>query len=213
MTHTNHQWKRLALESFIEIAQAPYATFESIGKLYNTLNDVESVKQMIDYLSRYDQAKQAFQKRPAVGEIDLQYLHRLPEQTLGYQYADHIVRNAIAPVHLPVAESEHSYLLTHIVETHDIWHVVTGFDTSMAGEIALQTFVAAQLHASRFSLAMLAKNLLKTAIEEIELAEQRLDALTEGWIAGKQAACLVGIEWNLLWETPLNQLRIQLNLK
>lgn len=212
MTDTNHQWERLALESFIEIAQAPYATFESIGKLYNTLNDTESVKLMINYLSRYDQAKRVFQNRSSMGEIDLQFLHQMPEQTLGYQYADHLIRNEITPVQLPVVENEQSYLLTHIVETHDIWHVVTGFDTSMAGEIALQTFVAAQLYASRFSLAMLAKNLLKTAIEEIELAEQRLDALTAGWIAGKQADCLVGIEWNLLWETPLSQLRIQLNL-
>lgn len=212
MTDTNHQWERLALEGFIEITQAPYATFESIGKLYNTLNDAESVKQMIDYLSRYEPAKQALQNRPSVGEIDLQSLHQLPEQTLGYQYADHMIRNAIAPIQLPVPENEHAYLLTHIVETHDIWHVVTGFDTSMAGEIALQTFVAAQLHASRFSLAMLAKNLLKTAIEEIELAEQRLNALTAGWIAGKQAHCLVGIEWNLFWKTPLDQLRTQLNL-
>ena len=100
----------------------------------------------------------------------------------------------------------------HLTETHDIWHVVINADTSMAGEIQLQAFVAAQLQISRFSLAMLAKNLLKTAVEDLDLAEQHMDALTTGWLMGKQAEPLFGIQWNTLWEKPLAQLQTQWNI-
>ena len=61
-------------------------------------------------------------------------------------------------------------------------------------------------------MALLAKNLLKTAIEDIELCEQHMDALAQGWILGKQAKPLFGIKWNTLWETPIDQLRTQWNL-
>ncbi len=61
-------------------------------------------------------------------------------------------------------------------------------------------------------LALLAKNLLKTALEDLELCEEHLNALTTGWKMGKQAQPLFGIRWNTLWETPLSELQAQFNL-
>jgi ubiquinone biosynthesis protein Coq4 len=64
----------------------------------------------------------------------------------------------------------------------------------MEGEIQLHAFTAAQLHFARFYLTMLAKNLLKTAIDAIEQADRRMDALIRGWMMGKQAhPCLVSV--------------------
>jgi ubiquinone biosynthesis protein Coq4 len=59
---------------------------------------------------------------------------------------------------------------------------------------------------------MLARSLLKTAIDAIEQADQHMDALTRGWMMGKQAHPLFGIRWNTLWEMPLEQLRTELNI-
>jgi ubiquinone biosynthesis protein Coq4 len=82
----------------------------------------------------------------------------------------------------------------------------------MAGETKLQAFVAAQLRASRFSFAMLAKNLLKAAVEDLNLAEQLIDALTEGWRLDKQAQPLFGVQWNSLWNIPLIDLQAEWNI-
>lgn len=61
-------------------------------------------------------------------------------------------------------------------------------------------------------MALLSKNLLKAALEDIELSGEYMNALVEGWLMGKQAKPLFGIQWNILWETPLETLRTQLNL-
>lgn len=69
-----------------------------------------------------------------------------------------------------------------------------------------------QLYASRFWMALLAKNLLKAALFNVELSGQYLDALSKGWMMGIQAQPLFGIQWNTLWETPLEDIRASLNI-
>jgi ubiquinone biosynthesis protein Coq4 len=70
----------------------------------------------------------------------------------------------------------------------------------------------AQLYASRFWLALLAKNLLKAVVYDIEIAGQYLDAITQGWTMAKQAQPLFGLRWNSLWDTPLEDVRNSLNI-
>ncbi|WP_338421187.1 hypothetical protein [Nostoc parmelioides] len=69
-----------------------------------------------------------------------------------------------------------------------------------------------QLYASRFWLALLAKNLLKAVIYDIELSTPYMDAIATGWVMAKQAKPLFGLEWNLLWEKPLADVRTSLNI-
>jgi ubiquinone biosynthesis protein Coq4 len=212
LNSANQQWQMLVFERFMEILQTPYGNFPAIWNLANAINDAESLKQIGELLSHHPTAKYAFHNRLLLGTIDVQQLHSLPKDTLGYAYAEHMLSNGFSPIQLPAIEHDYDYLMVHLTETHDIWHVVINADTSMAGEIQLQAFVAAQLQISRFSLAMLAKNLLKTAVEDLDLAEQHMDALTTGWLMGKQAEPLFGIQWNTLWEKPLAQLQTQWNI-
>ena len=51
------------LEQFMAIVQAPYGDFQAIGRLVNATSDSESVQKMLEALSRYPWAKQAFQER------------------------------------------------------------------------------------------------------------------------------------------------------
>ena len=101
----------------------------------------------------------------------------------------------------------------HITETHDIWHVVTGFNTNIIGEIQLEAFYVSQLQASRFWLALIAKNLLKSAVYDIECSADYMDAIAQGWMMAKHAKPLFGIEWKSLWSTPLDEIRDDLNIK
>jgi ubiquinone biosynthesis protein Coq4 len=39
-----------------------------------------------------------------------------------------------------------------------------------------------------------------------------MDAISQGWLMAKQAKPLFGIEWNQLWETPLDDVRKSLNI-
>ncbi|XGW00258.1 MAG: Coq4 family protein [Leptolyngbya sp. BL-A-14] len=212
MTETIEQSQEMAiLESFLELVKSPYGNFAAIGKLSHALNDSATLQKIVAFLSLNPQIEQAFADRPLLGKIDLQQLHQLPHHTLGYTYADHMIRNGLTA--MPANEMPNDpFVVAHLSETHDIWHIVTGCDTDKPGEVQLQAFYVAQLGLDRLFLALLAKNLLKTAMYEIELCEQIMDGLTQGWLMGKRAKPLFGIQWNRLWETPLEDIRTSLNI-
>ena len=213
INHLKHNWQTFVIGyHFMQLVKAPYGDFAGINRLSAIISNDYSYKLILELLSSYTQGKIALQERPLLGKVDLHQLHLLPENTLGYGYADHMLKNGFTPPPVVRLVDEKSFVAVHLGETHDIWHVVTGCDTTKAGEIQLEAFYVAQIYPSALFLALLAKNLLKTAIEDIELCEQHMDALAQGWILGKQAKPLFGIKWNTLWETPIDQLRIQWNL-
>ncbi len=206
----NQQWQELVFKSFLQILRAPYGDFGSIWNLANVINDEDSLRETITLLSCHAPAKSAIQSRFLLGMIDLQQLNCLPKETLGYIYSEHMLRNGLKLIPCQTVKNDFDYLMVHLTEVHDIWHVVINADTSMAGETKLQAFVAAQLRNSRFSFAMLAKNLLKASVEDLVLAEQLMNALTAGWLLGKQSQPIFGIRWDELWEVPLTKLQEQL---
>ena len=212
LVDSHQQWKTQVYERFMQLTKAPYADFQAIWNLANAINDEEGFRRSVEWLSLHPSANYAIQNRLLLGAIDLETLHALPPDTLGYAYSDHMLRNGLTPLQSQMVESDYDYVMVHLAEVHDIWHIVTNADVNLVGETKLQAFVAAQLHASRFSFAMLAKNLLKTAVEDLDLAEQLMDALTEGWRLGKQAHLLFGVQWNTLWNAPLSQLQAQWNV-
>ncbi|MBH8562895.1 hypothetical protein I8748_12005 [Nostoc sp. CENA67] len=197
---------------FMQLVQAPYGDFAGVGRLSKLLKKPSSLRKVIEFISRSQQGQKALQERPRLGKVDLQQLHQLPKNTLGYLYADHMLKCGLTPPQTPEVIDEKSFPSIHLLETHDIWHVVTNSDVTIAGEIQLEAFYVAQIYPYPLFLALLAKNLLKTAIEDIELSEQHMNALVQGWLLGKQAKPLFGIQWNTLWETPIDELRTELNI-
>lgn len=210
---TDRSQKAAILENFLELVKSPYGNFAAIGKLSYALNDPTTLQKVVASLSLTPQGKQAFIDRPLLGKIDLQQLHQLPNHTLGHLYANHMIRNGLTPPPVPeFVNDSFVFLGAHIGETHDIWHVVTGCDTDKPGEVQLEAFYVAQLAPDRLFLSLLAKNLLKTAMYEVELSEQIMDGLTQGWMMGKRAKPLFGIQWNKLWATSLEDIRTSLNI-
>jgi ubiquinone biosynthesis protein Coq4 len=108
-------------------------------------------------------------------------------------------------------KSLEDYAVVHITETHDIWHVVTGFGNDEPGEIGLVAFYCSHTGASIFVL-LLAVMTLNTALFSHDKLHERFDALVEGWNAGKRAQPLFGIDWNTQWHRPIDELRQELKL-
>jgi ubiquinone biosynthesis protein Coq4 len=107
--------------------------------------------------------------------------------------------------------SDVDYVVAHLYETHDLWHVVTGFDTDPAGEAGLQAFYLAQQR-SYLPFFVLSAVLMNTALFAYEEKERRFDALTSGWILGKHAAPLFGLDWQAHLERSLVDVRNELRL-
>lgn len=212
LTDAEQKWQNEALESFFNMVKAPDGDFEAISQLSKTVNEPESLKLTIEFVSRHQQGKQAFIERPRLGNVVFPQLLTLPQNTLGYVYADHMTKNGLTPLQASQVDSDYQFFLAHIRETHDLWHIVTGCGTSIIGEIQLEAFYVAQLYASRFWLALLAKNLLKATVDDVEIGSKYIDAITQGWTMAKQAKPLFGIRWNTLWSTPLKDVRASLNI-
>lgn len=205
-------WQDGVLESIIDLGRAPDGDFASIGKLLNAVREPHGMQKVVEFLSSTPQGKQAFEKRPRLGNVNLQKLYCLPTNTLGYAYAKHMLENSLKPLQTGQVENDYQFLGAHITETHDIWHIVTGCDINLLGELQLEAFYVAQLYATRFWLALLAKNLLKAVVYDIEVSTQYMEAIATGWLMAKQAKPLFGTEWNQLWEKPLEKVRTSLNI-
>jgi len=137
---------------------------------------------------------------PALGE--------LPSSTLGGAYARFLQENAIDPSVFPRREirTDADYMIVHMYETHDLWHVLTGFDTTVEGELGLQGFMAAQFF-SPFSWLLIAGGLLNLAFFARARERSRFEAIVAGYVMGRRAHCLVGMDWNALWGASLEAVR------
>jgi ubiquinone biosynthesis protein Coq4 len=98
------------------------------------------------------------------------------------------------------------FIRTHIYDTHDVWHVMTGFGVDIAGELGLQAFCAAQTPYALPTL-ILAMGFLNTAMYGLSDCERRMNAVSRGWQMGLRAKPLFGIPWDDHWGRPLDELR------
>lgn len=201
------------LASVVAITQAENGDFTEIDRLLEISADPQSLALTIEYLAQFPHCQSALAHHQPLASIDLAALHQLPVDTLGYHYADYMFRHQLEHLAVKPAASAAEFIDTHIRETHDIWHIVTGSPISMLGEIQLQAFCIAQLQLSQFWMALLTKNLLKAAIYDIEAADGYMTALTTGWTMGKAAQPLFGVDWVSMWELPLAQVQVSLGIR
>lgn len=168
---------------------------------------------VVEEFRRSPRGAEALRERYRLGPVDLRALAATPAETLGGAYARFMLERSLKPEDLPELQacSEVEYLVAHMYETHDLWHVVTGFDTDLPGEIALQAFYLAQQR-SYLPFFALAAVFLNTAVYAYEEKSRRLDALAEGWQLGKRAESLVGIDWRQQLGRSLKDVRRDLGL-
>ena len=154
----------------------------------------------------------ALRDRPRV-DLVLARLRLLPDGSFGREAARFLDDRRLDPEDLPrrPAADEYAWLHAHLFETHDLWHVVTGFDTDVAGEAGLQAFYLAQFPA-RLASVLLAVVFLNTFLFRFDDRDPRMEAIVRGWQLGKAARPLTGVDWNQLWELPLAEVRARLGL-
>ncbi|HKJ24329.1 MAG TPA: Coq4 family protein [Myxococcota bacterium] len=159
------------------------------------------------HLKGHPGTARALRERRAFGPIVLSELETLPEATLGRVFADHCRTRGINPnlVHVP-PDDEVGWFLNHLYQTHDIWHVVTGWGNDLPGEVGQGAFYAAQLGAPPFFGYLSALVFLNVVSRRADLGEV-FAAFSAGWRAGERCAPLFGVHWDELWAVPLTEVR------
>jgi ubiquinone biosynthesis protein COQ4 len=145
--------------------------------------------------------------------VDLERLGGLPEGTLGRAYADFLRSRGLTPevfddAPREVVDPRMAYVIQRLRQTHDLWHVVTGLETDPAGEIALQAFTFAQVHAPS-SLILALVGTLQRVRQHPALRRE----VAAAFRAGRRAEKLALFPWEDHWETPLAEVRAMLGVR
>ncbi len=159
------------------------------------------------------QIRRACMARQRTPRLDLAELDARPAGSLARTAADFFRANGLDPNALPRTEprSDVDWLTGHLYETHDLWHVVTGFAPTVAGELGLQAFYATQA-SGMLPLAILTAGMINTLFFASDERNERLAAIARGWRMGSRARLLVGVDWAELLDRPIGEVRQTLGL-
>jgi len=102
--------------------------------------------------------------------------------------------------------------VAHLYETHDFWHVLTGFAFNEEGEYGVAGVYLGQLRNATFFAFMLSIVLAKTVWKDGDQLGKQFRALVEGYQIGQRSLPMVGLDWSQLWHRDLEELRRELNI-
>ena len=166
----------------------------------------------VELLSENESTLAALRTRRRLGPINIDMLANEPEKSLGRVFAGHCRQKGIDPNLVSISvENDNDFVMAHLFETHDIWHVVTGWGNDELGEVGLGGFLLAQLKLPLIGL-MLALILLNTVFVKPSSMGDRMDALLAGYQMGKKAKPLFGVNWEANWGRSVDEIRLELGL-
>jgi len=145
--------------------------------------------------------------------IDLNALQKLPEGSLGRDLHSMWTENNFDPevldrdmIGLGGLPPALRYLNTRILQMHDVWHLVGGYETTALHEIAISAFQLAQFghNYSSMFLAGITKIMNEGGPESFDLVMQ---TICEAWQHGRDTPSLMAIEWEDHWHKPTVDIR------
>lgn len=213
----------------IQFLTKPLATFRGLRAFWRVAADptrLDEVFVLADLaeespeLARFvEEARQnpafarALEKRPRLGHVDMPALLGRPRGSLGHTFGAFLRDNGLEPedILLVDGETDLDFVRNHLRETHDLWHVLTGFGTDVAGELGVQAFYLGQFRAP-LAVMLLAAGLGNTLVRGMHDKDRRMTAICRGYLLGRRAEPLFGTEWARHWDEPLTAVRARLGL-
>lgn len=156
--------------------------------------------------------------------LDLDELAQMPEGSLGRVYRAWIVDNGLTAqiamnyreFHQTLVDSgqldgmpdELQYAVLRGFQLHDFLHVLSGYDPSPQGEIALQAFSLAQLQFPYFAMWMSTSTTQMTYVDPTRIVPL-MDAISDGWQYGRRTPQISLHKWEQELERPLDEIRAE----
>ena len=201
-----------AFNRLIGLTQEP-ANFEAIYDLDELLQKTRLSQISLDYLKSQPEVAALIQERYLAPVPDLDKLITYPQDSLGYAFASHLIANQFDPAFYRQrnAIDDISYVAVRRSQTHDIYHVITGFGTDLGGELGLQAFQLAQFR-SPISITLLVAGIIHNFANPRALEEQ-MQQIFRGWEMGLKAKPLMAQKGEEQWEKPLLHWQVELGIK
>lgn len=155
----------------------------------------------------------AAQRNDIPGYTDMDALAQCPADSLGHALYRLILDNGYDPEVLArddigLAELPHvlHYLNARILQMHEVWHLVAGYETTGTGEIAISAFQLAQF-GHNYSAMFLAAVMAISTFKEPRGFNVLMQVICEGWRHGRETPWMMDIEWEREWACSLEDIR------
>jgi ubiquinone biosynthesis protein COQ4 len=208
------------LSYIIQFLASSTLNFEASGTdavfdFEDALDQTEMAQLAIKELKKNPEVNALFQERWLPGAVNLEELSQLPEGTLGYVYAHKLKSQDFNPYFyktVPVVDDV-SYLKMLWRTTHDIYHLVAGFDTDEIGEIGLQAFVVAQTQIP-ISAMIVSFGLVMISLYRPDKFQYLMSEITRGYNLGSHTpGKFMAQKWDKYWDVPLSEIRANLGMQ
>lgn len=148
----------------------------------------------------------------------LEALARCPAGSLGAEFHSLIVDNGFdlevldrEALGLDKLPAPLDYLNARILQCHDLWHIVGGYQTTALHEVAISAFQLAQF-GHHYSSMFLGMALTRVAFERPEGGAILLPVILSAWAHGRRTPPLLGVDWEAVWNRPLAEVRQKLGV-
>ena len=171
-------------------------------------------KQMEQFLQQDSASLQLIESRKTLNKMNLENLNQLPSGSLGQVFAHHMLAHKLDPDFYPAlaVKSDQHFVILRMRQTHDLLHVLTGFDVSESGELGIQGFMLAQL-ASPLSMMLIGGSLLALPFKHQERFLSYMESVFRGWKMGREAKPVFAFDWDANWSTPIEDIRKTLSIQ
>lgn len=211
----------------------PIRALKALGRLIRDKEDTAQVFQITSALAGKSNARgykrmlrdpegarQAYLGQELVERLrDDAWLARFPEGSVGAAYRAFMKRNGFDADGLVMvsgqdakAPLEHprAWYSRRMRDVHDIWHVLTGYETDALGEACVVAFSYPQTRSLGFAAIAVG------AAREIEREDRTVPAFKavfEAWRNGQKAAWLPALDYEALFAEPLDAARARLGIR
>src|SRR5688500_13254658 len=150
---------------YFRLARDP-SELDRVFQMRDAADDERVTRATYERLAEEPEARGGRATRRRLGHFTLAELAALPEGSLCREYGAFMERHGLTPEAIPRIDDDSGalYVRAHLFETHDLWHVATGFLPDPEGEAGLQSVYAAQLP-GMLPAALVSALLLNAAIE------------------------------------------------
>lgn len=153
------------------------------------------------------------------GILNPTLLADFPEGTVGREYYEHCRHNNLDPTLISVESEnvaaeipmneEHRFIYNRHRDSHDFWHVLTGYGIDMAGEAGIIAWTYGQLRNKAYGLICLLNAMMCTRRGRPDVFR----TVWQGYQYGKRSPLLLAVDWNDYLDRPLEEVRRELGLE
>jgi ubiquinone biosynthesis protein COQ4 len=207
-------FKKLKLAgAFLGVADDAAASGDNldISELFGRLSvkDLRAMALQPDVLLEQPGVRALYETRYMPPPEPLEKLSDMGEGTLGAEYVRYLRQYKLPQPQLPRRvdlNDPATYLIQRVRMTHALLHVVTEYDPSPLGELALQAYYIGQL-GNLVSGVIISSGILQIIRDSPDLLGPALEVTSEAYQRGKDARSFLGVAWEELWSAEVPQLR------